>query len=194
MKPHETPSLLHVRILKRCSGTISFSLHTVFLLHAYPNTISSYSEPSYPSWKQRQPGLEDMFHEASVDIVLFQYKACLFLGAYYGTSRKFITKETRVALSQDIQRPPKTTSLSAVPLCRSSSEPVKRPEKTRNGQKKLPEKTRNGQRTGISWHINPQPSDSDPPRHPAKAHPLKICALRIKQASFETIGWAILLG
>jgi hypothetical protein len=31
-----------------------------------------------------------------------------------------------------------------------SSEPVKRPEKTRNGHKKLPEKTRNGQRAGIS--------------------------------------------
>ena len=158
MKPHETPSLLYVRILKRCSGTISFSLHTVFLLHAYPNTISSYSEPSYPSWKQRQPGLEDLFHEAEITWssrhCSFSIQGLLISGAYYGTSCKFITKETGVALSQHIQRPPKTTSLSAVPLCRSQVNLWK--DQRRPEMAIRTEKTRNGQRAGISWHINPQ--------------------------------------
>jgi len=154
MKPHETPSLLYVRILKRCSGTISFSLHTVFLLHAYPNTISSYSEPSYPSWKQRQPGLEDLFHEAEIT---WSSRHCSFSIQGLLISGRILRYIMQVYNERDggsfITRYPKTSKdyfsvgSATVP---QSSEPVKRPEKTRNGHKKLPEKTRNGQRAGIS--------------------------------------------
>ena len=139
MKPHETPSLLYVRILKRCSGTISFSLHTVFLLHAYPNTISSYSEPSYPSWKQRQPGLEDLFHEAEIT---WSSRHCSFSIQGLLISGRILRYIMQVYNERDggsfITTYPKTSKdyfsvgSATVP---QSSEPVKRPEKTRNGHK-----------------------------------------------------------